>query len=63
MSDALEKAIDNVVNVTVDACIRIVRATNALDPADSHDQLKDLIVEMLEVLKVEIDDKPVRLPN
>lgn len=63
MSNTLEKAIDDVVNITVNSCIRLVKATNTLDPADSHEQLKALIVLSLEQLKVSLEDKPVRLPN
>lgn len=63
MSDTLEKAINKVVNVTIDSCIRLVNATETIDPADSHEELKALIVISLEALKVALEDEPVRLPN
>lgn len=63
MSDTLEKALDNVVNTVIDSCITIVQASKTFDPADSHEQLKTVIVANLELLKVDLDSQPVRLPN
>lgn len=63
MSDTFTKSLESVVNVAIDACINIVRASHTIDPADSHDELKEVIIRNISVLKVDSDDKPVKLPQ
>lgn len=63
MSDTLEKAIGKVVDAVIDSCISIVQASKTFDPADSHEQLKAVIVRNLQELRDEGNDGPVRLPN
>lgn len=59
MSDTLQKTIANVVNVTIDSCVRLVLAVQA----DSVDELKEKIVFAIEHLKMNVKDGPVELPN
>ena len=63
MSDTLEKALDRVVNSTIESCIRIIQASETVDPADSHAHLKEVIIENVKLLLIDSDDKPIGLPN
>ena len=63
MSNTFEKALDKVVNTVVDSCIKLVRSSETIDPAASHNELKLVIEANLEQLKIDLGDEPVRLPS